>query len=69
MARIAPSRRRTHSIMANARWGDLIWYRNGYKIIVPQKYITREGRVYKNVQKHIVEQNFEKLEELGVAIL
>ena len=69
MARICASRKRTHSIMANTRWGDLIWYRDGHKIIVPQKYITREGHVYKRINKYIVSQNFEKLEELGVAVL
>ncbi len=69
MTRVAASRKRMHSIMANARWSDLTWFRNGYKIIVPQKYITREGRVYKRINKHIVEENFEKLKELGVAIL
>lgn len=69
MTRVAASRKRTHSIMANARWGDLIWYRNGHKIIVPQRYITKEGRVYKRINKHIVEENFEKLEELGVVVL
>lgn len=68
MARILASRKRTHSIMSNAGFGDLVMYEGDYKIIVPQKYITKEGLVYKRVNKHIVEENFEKLEELGVVI-
>lgn len=69
MARICASRKRTHSIMSNAGFGDLVTYQGDYKIIVPQKYITKEGLVYKRVNKHIVEENFDKLEELGVAIV
>ena len=69
MAKICASRKRTHSIMANAGFGELIMYQEGKKIIVPQKYITKEGLVYKRVNKHIVEENFEKLEELGVAVI
>ena len=69
MAKICASRKRTHSIMANAGFGELIMYQGDYKIIVPQEYITQEGLVYKRVNKHIVEENFEKLEELGVAVI
>lgn len=69
MTRISPSRRRTYSIMANSGFGDLIMYLEGRKIVVPQRYITKEGLVYKRVNRHIVEQNFEKLEELGVAVI
>ena len=69
MARISPSRKRTHSIMSNAGFGDLVMYSGGKKLIVPQKYITKEGLVYKRVNRHIVEENFEKLKELGVAVI
>ena len=55
--------------MSNAGFGDLVMYEGDYKIIVPQRYITKEGLVYKRVNKHIVEENFEKLEELGVAVI
>jgi len=69
MTRVAASRKRTHSIMSNAGFGDLVMYQGDYKIIVPQRYITKEGLIYKRIDKHIVSQNFEKLEELGVAVL
>lgn len=69
MTRIAPSRRRTYSIMANSGFGDLTVYSGGKKLVVPQRYITKEGLVYKRVNRHIVEQNFNKLEELGVAVI
>ena len=68
MAKICASRKRTHSIMANSGFGNLVMYQEGKKIIVPQRYITKEGLVYKRINKHIVEQNFEKLEELGVVV-
>lgn len=58
-----------YSIMANAGFGDLVMYSGDHKIVVPQKYITKEGLVYKRVNKYILERNFEKLEELGVAIM
>ena len=57
------------SVMNNSGFGDLTMYQGGHKIIVPQEYITKEGLVYKRVNKHIVEYNFEKLEELGVAVI
>ena len=69
MAKICASRKRTHSIMANAGFGDLVMYQGGKKIIVPQRYITKEGHIYKRIDKYIVSQNFEKLEELGVAVI
>lgn len=69
MARVATSRKRTHSIMSNYGFGDLVMYQGGKKIIVPQRYITKEGLVHKRINKHIVEENFDKLEELGVAVL
>lgn len=69
MTRIATSRKRTHSIMSNYGFGDLVMHLEGKKIIIPQRYITKEGLVYKRVNRHIIEQNFEKLEELGVAVL
>jgi hypothetical protein len=69
VARICASRKRTHSIMSNAGFGDLVMYSGGKKLVVPQRYITKEGLVYKRVNKHIVEENFEKLEELGVAVI
>lgn len=69
MTRICASRKRTHSIMANSGFGDLVTYQGNYKIVVPQRYITKEGHIYKRVNKYILEKNFEKLEELGVAVL
>ena len=56
-------------VMNNWGFGDLTIYRGGTKITVPQKYITKGGLIHKRVNKHIVEQNFEKLKELGVAVL
>ena len=58
-----------YSVMSNAGFGDLVMYSGGKKLVVPQRYITKEGTIYKRVNKHIVEQNFEKLEELGVAVI
>ena len=69
MTRICASRKRMHSIMSNYGFGDLVMYLEGRKIVVPQRYITKKGLVYKKVNKHIVSKNFEKLEELGVAVL
>lgn len=69
MTRICASRKRTHSIMANHGFGDLVLHQGGKKIVVPQRYITKEGLVYKRIDKHIVSQNFEKLKELGVAVI
>lgn len=58
-----------YSVMSNSGFGDLVMYQGDRKIVVPQKYITKEGLIYKRVNKHIVERNFEKLEELGVAVM
>lgn len=69
MTRISSSRKRTHSIMSNAGFGDMVMYTGGKKLVVPQRYITKEGLVHKRVNKHIVSQNFEKLKELGVAVI
>ena len=69
MARVAASRKRTHSIMANYGFGDLVMHLEGRKVVVPQRYITKGGHIYKRVNKYILEKNFEKLEELGVAVL
>lgn len=55
--------------MSNYGFGDLVMHLEGKKIVVPQRYITKKGHVHKRVNKHIVEQNFEKLKELGVAVL
>jgi len=55
--------------MSNAGFGELVMYTGDKKIVVPQKYITKEGLVYKRVNKHIVEGNLEKLEELGVVVM
>ena len=58
-----------YSVMSNSGFGDLVMYSGDRKIVVPQKYITKRGTVYKRVNEYILEQNFEKLEELGVAIM
>jgi len=68
MTRVAASRKRTYSIMSGAGFGDLTVYKRGKKFVVPQRYITKEGLIYKRIDKHIVSQNFSKLEELGVAV-
>lgn len=54
--------------MNNWGFGDLVIHKGGIKITVPQKYITKKGLIYKRINKHIVEENFEKLKELGVAV-
>ncbi len=69
MTRVAASRKRTHSIMSGAGFGDLIVCSGGKKLVVPQRYITKEGLIYKRVNRYIVEQNFNKLEELGVVAM
>jgi len=69
MAKIAPSRRRTFSIMAHSHWENLVIYEGGKKVVIPQKYITKEGQVYKRVNKLLVEKNIERLQELGVAVI
>lgn len=55
-------------IMNNWGFGDLVIHKGGIKITVPQKYITKQGTVYKRINKYIEEKNFERLEELGVAV-
>jgi len=56
-------------VMNNWGFGDLVIHKWGTKITVPQKYITKQGTVYKRINKYIKEKNFGKLEELGVAVL
>lgn len=57
-----------YSVMSNSGFGDLVMYSGDKKILVPQKYITKRGNIYKRVNEYILERNFEKLEELGVVV-
>lgn len=72
MARIAPSRKSVHGIMANHGFGTLTIYKKcGVTIHIPQEQITREGKVKKNIlpfTKELTRENAEYLESKGVRI-
>lgn len=71
-ARVAPSRLSTHSIMSNSGFGSLkINTPEGVTIEIPQKHITADGRIKKNILKHAQEltrENVEILESKGVRL-
>lgn len=73
-AKIAPSRRRTYSIMANSGFGKmiLIFPMEGYQIevVVPQACIRKDtGQLKKQITKYLAEltrENIQNLEKKGV---
>jgi len=73
-AKIAPSRRRTYSIMANSGFGTMRLFvpmgRHQIEIVVPQSCIRKDtGQLKKQVAKHLVEltrENVIALEKKGV---
>lgn len=73
-AKVAPSRRRTHSIMSNSGFGKtrIIVPMEGYQIevVVPQACIRKDtGQIKKQIVKYLVEltrENILTLEKKGV---
>jgi hypothetical protein len=56
-------------VMNNWGFGDLVIYKGGTKITVPQRYITKQGTIYKRVDRYIAEKAVSKLNELGIIIV
>lgn len=62
------SRYYKHSIMSNATFGELTIRNKDMELIIPQKYITLEGKIYQNIQKLIDKDNIVELKERGIKI-
>lgn len=71
-AKVAPSRKSTHSIMANSGFGKLTIHKpEGVTVVIPQEHIRKDGRIKKNVSKllsELTKENIETLELKGVKI-
>jgi hypothetical protein len=62
------SRYSLHSVMANSGFGDITLIKSDCKIIIPSKYITKEGFIYKRIQNLIGIREYDKLREIGVIV-
>lgn len=71
-AKVAPSRKSTHSIMANSGFGSLTIHKpEGITIVIPKNHITTDGRVKKNISDKLNEltrENIEILESKGIKV-
>lgn len=68
-SKVSESRKRTHSIMANVKWCDLVWQKDEISFVIPQELIRKDtGEVYKSVTKLINSGEYSKLEDKGVKV-
>jgi hypothetical protein len=54
--------------MANSGFGDITLTKSDCKIVIPSKYITNEGFIYKRIQNLIGIREYDKLKELGIIV-
>lgn len=70
-ATVAPSRKRTHQIMAHSGFGDITVYNHGAKFVIPQRYVRPDGKVYHSVAKlteDLTHEHIEALQNKGIQV-